>query len=187
MTSRRSETSSPISTFCLPACSGRSSGSITTSIRSRCGGKPLRGRGERLPSDGRGLLTCALSAAMPVSISSKTKARCAAASAEAAIAAELFRSPAKPGPVIGLEDLHEGADPLLGIGSAGFQLRELALQSLRARGLRGRRTHHGFQQIHVIGKREIIGVHHTGIKACFRRSCALFLVRTGPPIHFAAG
>ena len=47
MTSSRSDTSSPISTFCLPARSGRSSGSITTSTRSRWGGKALRGRGER--------------------------------------------------------------------------------------------------------------------------------------------
>lgn len=45
--SSRSEMSSSISTFSRFTCSGRSSGSITTSIRSRWGGKPLRGRGAR--------------------------------------------------------------------------------------------------------------------------------------------
>lgn len=76
-TSRRSETSSPISTFCLPACSASSCGSITVAIRSRWGAKPLRRRGARLSSAcARPLLTWALIAAMPVSISSKTKACC---------------------------------------------------------------------------------------------------------------
>ncbi len=51
-TSRRSEMSSPIRIFCLPACSGNSSGSITTSTRSRCGAKPLRGRAFGSRSDG---------------------------------------------------------------------------------------------------------------------------------------
>ena len=36
----------------MPACSGSSSGSITTWMRSRCGGKPLRGRGARLATSG---------------------------------------------------------------------------------------------------------------------------------------
>ncbi|MGY4167315.1 hypothetical protein ACVIM8_001388 [Bradyrhizobium sp. USDA 4529] len=66
-TSRRSDTSSPISTFCLPACSASSSGSMTISTRSRWGAKPLRRRGARLLSAcARPLLTRALIAAMPV-------------------------------------------------------------------------------------------------------------------------
>lgn len=83
-TSSRSETPSPIRIFCLPACSGNSSGSITTSMRSRCGAKLLRGRGARLPSVLElPFVTCAFMAAMPVSISSKTKA-CRSSSTAAA-------------------------------------------------------------------------------------------------------
>lgn len=178
-TYRRSDTSSPISTFCLPACSASSSGSMTVSIRSRWGAKPLRRRGARFPSAcSRALLTWALIAAMPVSISSKTKGLLFIVTVRRA---ELFRSAAEPDAVEGLQDLHQPLDTRIGIGVARPEIGDFALQSIGASRPLGHGKHHGAQRLYVFREVEI-GRRHWPTGAHFARFSRLF----SSLIHFAA-
>ncbi len=129
-TSRRSDTSSPIRIFCLPACSGSSSGSMTISTRSRCGAKPLRGRAARLAlSEAGRLSSSAWMAPSPVWISSKTKAACSSSSDVAPSFSE--RRP-NLAPLQRLEDRGQARDPLLGTRIQGFEIGNFTLKNLSA-------------------------------------------------------
>ncbi|MGY2812093.1 hypothetical protein ACVIHF_008823 [Bradyrhizobium sp. USDA 4506] len=104
---------------------------MTVSIHSRWGAKPLRRRGARLPcACARPLLTWALIAAMPVSISSKDKGLLFIVAVRRA---ELFRSSAEPGTVEGLQEFDAR------IGVAGLEIGDFARQSIGA----GRFPGHG--------------------------------------------
>ena len=70
--------------------------------------------------------------------------------------AKLLGAPPEPGPVIGLQDLHQPLDPRVGIEAAGLQGRILVLQHGR---LLRHGADHGLEQVHVIGQGKIVGAH----------------------------
>lgn len=125
-TSSRSETSSPVSTFCFPSCPGRSFGSITTSTHSRCGAKPLRDRcGHLPPARSSPLLTSDLIAAMPVSNFLKTKACCS-------LSVEPNFSDRRPKRARSnaLQDMRQLPDAYIGIGVLRLEIGDLCFQSI---------------------------------------------------------
>lgn len=69
--------------------------------------------------------------------------------------AELFRSSAEPGAVEGLQDLRQPLDARIGIGAAGLEICDLALQSIGAGRLLGHGKNHGLQRLYVIREAEI--------------------------------
>lgn len=71
------------------------------------------------------LLTCALIAAMPVSISSTTKACCSSST----VGDPSFRSAAEAGAIQGLQDLRQPLNALVGIGVSRLEISDLALRS----------------------------------------------------------